>query len=128
MAGSAGSDGMGSRLYALLGAFLAAGISLASGAAAQAPNPCTPPPGDTGFAEVSVNLNAGTFDRILPFDVPVRICGTVPAGSTDISLQYAVSKAANLSVDANCNLLAPAGVQWLPAVPISGRLHGRPLP
>jgi len=124
MAGSAGSDGMGSRLYALLGAFLAAGISLASGAAAQAPNPCTPPPGDTGFAEVSVNLNAGTFDRILPFDVPVRICGTVPAGSTDISLQYAVSKAANLSVDANCNLLAPAGVQWLPAVPISGRLDG----
>ncbi len=115
---------MGSRLYALLGVFLAAGTFLASGAAAQAPNPCTPPSGDTGFAEVGVNLNAGTFDRLLPFDVPVRICGTVPAGSTDVSLQYAVSKTANLSVDANCNLLAPAGAQWLPATPIAGRLDG----
>jgi hypothetical protein len=124
MAGSPGSDGMGSRLYALLGALLAAGTFLASGAAAQAPNPCTPPSGDTGFAEIGVNLNAGTFDRILPFDVPIRLCGTVPAGSTDVTVQYAVSKTANLSVDADCRLLAPAGAQWLPAAPIAGRLDG----
>jgi hypothetical protein len=100
------------------------GVLLASAATAQPPNPCTPPSGDTGFAEIGVNLNAGTFDRVLPFDVPIRICGAVPAGSTNVSVQYAVSKTANLSVDANCNLLAPAGAQWLPATPISGRLDG----
>ncbi len=130
MAGSPCSDVMGSRLAArrrgdaLLGALLAAGALLASGAWAQAPNPCAPPAGDTGFAEVSVNLSAGTFDKVLPFDVPIRLCGTVPAGSTDVSVQYAVSKTADLSVDADCNLLAPKGAQWLPAVPIPGRLDG----
>jgi hypothetical protein len=105
-------------------ACLLAGLLAASGAAAQAPNPCAPPAGDTGFAEVVVNLNAGTFDRVLPFDVPVRICGTVPAGTSDVAVQYAVSRTANLSVDKDCNLLAPAGAQWQPATPISGRLDG----
>jgi hypothetical protein len=121
---------MGSRLLARSrgvvrrGALLLAGAFLASGVAAQAPNPCTLPTGDTGFAEVSVNLSAGTFDRVLPFDVPIRICGTVPAGSTNVTVQYAVSETADLSVDANCNLLAPKGVQWLPATPVAGRLDG----
>jgi hypothetical protein len=105
-------------------ACLLAGLLAASGAAAQAPNPCAPPAGDTGFAEVAVNLNAGTFDRVLPFDVPVRICGTAPAGTTGVAVQYAVSRTANLSVDKDCNLLAPSGAQWQPAAPISGRLDG----
>jgi hypothetical protein len=105
-------------------ACLLAGLLAASGAAAQTPNPCAPPAGDTGFAEVAVNLNAGTFDRVLPFDVPVRICGTAPAGTSDVAVQYAVSKTANLSVDKHCNLLAPPGAQWQPATPISGRLDG----
>lgn len=105
-------------------ACLLVGLLAASGAAAQAPNPCAPPAGDTGFAEVAVNLNAGTFDKVLPFDVPVRICGTAPAGTSDVAVQYAVSRTANLSVDKDCNLLAPPGVQWQPATPISGRLDG----
>jgi hypothetical protein len=127
MAGSANRDDTGSRRPARSrGALLlAAGTLLASGALAQAPpNPCTPPVGDTGFAEVTVNLSAGTFDRVLPFDVPVRICGTVPAGSTDVSVQYAASTTADLSVDANCNLLAPKGAQWQPATAVPGRLDG----
>src|SRR4029077_11963337 len=109
---------------ALLGALLAAGTLLASGARAQAPNPRAPPSGDTGFAEVSVNLNAGTFDKVLPFDVPVRICGTLPAGSTDASVQSAVSMTAALSADADCKLRPPKGAQRPGAAPIPGRLDG----
>lgn len=60
------------RRASLLPAFLLAAASAASG---QTPNPCTPPTGDTGFAEIEVNVDAGTFNRVLPFDVPLRICG-----------------------------------------------------
>lgn len=56
----------------LLPVILLAAATTASG---QTPNPCTPPTGDTGFAEIEVNVDAGTFNRVLPFDVPLRICG-----------------------------------------------------
>jgi len=124
MAGS----GLGSRVLArarglaLPGAFLLARLLSASSAAAQ--DPCAPPAGDTGFAEVSVNLNAGTFNQVLPFDVPVRVCGTVPAGTTSVAVQYVASKTADLSIDQNCKVLAPPGAQLQPAAPIPGRLDG----
>jgi hypothetical protein len=128
MAGSPLSDGARSRSRALrrglcLGSALAlTGVFLAGPAAAQ--DPCAPPSGDTGFAEVGVNLNAGTFNRVLPFDVPVRVCGTVPAGTTSVTVQYAASKSADLSMDANCRLLSPAGARLEPATPIPARLDG----
>ena len=50
-------------------------LAAATAASGQTPNPCTPPTGDTGFAEIEVNVDAGTFNRVLPFDVPLRICG-----------------------------------------------------
>jgi hypothetical protein len=111
-----------SRRLLVLGALLLAGCFLAGPAGAQ--DPCTPPSGDTGFAEVRVNLSAGTFDRVLPFDVPVRVCGTVPAGTTSITVQYAESQTADLSLDPSCKLLAPPTARLLPAVPIPGRLDG----
>jgi hypothetical protein len=126
MAGSPHSDGSRGRLQApwrglCLGSALAlAGIFLAGPAAAQ--DPCAPPSGDTGFAEVSVNLSAGTFNRVLPFDVPVRVCGTAPAGSESVTVQYAVSRRADLSIGANCQL--PPGAKLEPATPIPGRLDG----
>jgi hypothetical protein len=104
------------------GAFLLGGALLAGPAAAQ--DPCAPPAGDTGFAEVSVNLNAGTFNRVLPFDVPVRVCGTVPAGTQNVRVQYAVSKSADLLMDDKCRLQAPAGAVLQPATAIPGRLDG----
>jgi hypothetical protein len=110
------------RGLAVLGTLFVAAVLPAVPAAAQ--DPCTPPAGDTGFAEVSVNLKAGTFDRVLPFDVPVRICGTVPAGTTSIAVQYAVSKTADLALDASCTLLAPPGARLQPDTPIPGRLDG----
>ena len=128
MAGSSRGGSLGSgflvraRGVALPGAFLLARFLFASGAAAQ--DPCAPPAGDTGFAEVSVNLNAGTFNQVLPFDVPVRVCGTVPAGTTSVAVQYVASKTADLSIDQNCKVLAPAGAQLQPATPIPGRLDG----
>ncbi len=128
MAGSSRGDDLGSRFLArapglaLPGAFLLAKLLFASSAAAQ--DPCAPPAGDTGFAEVSVNLNAGTFNQVLPFDVPVRVCGTVPAGTTSVAVQYVASKTADLSIDQNCKVLAPPGARLQPATPIPGRLDG----
>lgn len=125
MAGSPLSNGARSGLRArsvLLGSALLALAFLAGPAAAQ--DPCTPPPGDTGFAEVGVNLNAGTFNQILPFDVPVRVCGAVPAGTDNVTVQYVVSKRADLSLDSRCRVLAPAGAQLQPATPIPGRVDG----
>src|SRR5262245_12703409 len=87
---------------------------------------CTSPTGDTGFVEINVNVAAGTFDRVLPFDVPIRLCGQVPllptppapppaenapppapAAPPTVTVQLAESKNP-LSVDANCHILAPA--------------------
>jgi hypothetical protein len=128
MAGWPLSNGLCSGLRArrsglLLGSALAVGLALLAGPAA-AQDPCAPPAGDTGFAEVGVNLGAGTFNQVLPFDVPVRVCGTVPAGTDNVTVQYVVSKRADLSLDSRCRVLAPAGAQLQPATPIPGRVDG----
>jgi hypothetical protein len=127
MAGSPHRDGVRFRSRALrrgllLGGALGAGVFLAGPAAAQ--DPCAPPTGDTGFAEVSVNLNAGTFNRVLPFDVPIRVCGAVPAGTASVAVQYVVSKKADISLDDRCGVRAPAGARLQPVPAIQGRLDG----
>jgi hypothetical protein len=128
MAGSPYSEGLRSGFRALRrglllgGVLVVAPVFLAGPAAAQ--DPCTPPPGDTGFAEVSVNLSAGTFNRVLPFDVPVRVCGTVPAGTTSVAVRYVVSERADILIDDHCNVTAPPGARLQPERAIPGRLDG----
>ena len=51
----------------------------------------TTPTGDTGFNDVIFSPNSGTFDQVLPFDVPVRVCAEVPAGTTRASVKVAAS-------------------------------------
>ncbi|HVT60046.1 MAG TPA: hypothetical protein VHR45_16820 [Thermoanaerobaculia bacterium] len=106
------------------GAVLLAGLLLPGAAAPQpAQSTCAPPSGDTGFAEIGVNVSAGTFDKVLPFDVPVRLCGTLPVGTADVSVQFVEAATAAPVVDRKCHLVAP-GLRWKPDPPISGRIDG----
>jgi hypothetical protein len=57
---------------------------------------------------VSVDLAAGAFDRILPFDVPFFIAGRAPEGVRGLEVQYA---ALPQSGD-------PSNVLWMPGEPI----------
>lgn len=68
---------------------IAAILATALIAPLAAQTPCAPPSADTGFAEVAVNVNAGTFNQVLPFDVPIRLCGQATADTT-VEVIYAV--------------------------------------
>jgi hypothetical protein len=112
---------------AALATFLVVAVGAARPAVADDPCAQPSPPVDTGFAEVAVKLGAGTFNTVLPFDVPVRICGTVPTGTSSVSVQYAMSKTADLTLDASaatCTVVAPSKAQLLPTTPLTGRLDG----
>jgi hypothetical protein len=87
---------------AVLSAALAAALAPMP-LAAQAP--CTPPTADTGFAEVAVNVNAGTFNQVLPFDVPIRLCGQATADTT-VDVIYAVGCAPPSMSRETCRQLA----------------------
>jgi hypothetical protein len=112
---------------------------------------CTAPTHDTGFAEIVVNVNAGTFDQVLPFDVPIRLCGQLPtamppvnppvnppatpppvapAPATPPTLTVKYAEATNaLSVDSKCKILAPSGAHWLPqGLDDKGELVDQPIP
>src|SRR6185295_1888452 len=91
------------------------------GGLAQAADPCAPPATFTGFAEVTVNLEAGTLNKVLPFDVPVRLCGSVPAGTKTVSVQYVEALNAP-QVGADCSLPAGSPLVWQPATPIQARV------
>ena len=52
----------------------------------------TPAPASTGFEVVTVDLNAQTFDRVLPFDVPFIITGAVPQGIASLEVRCWVLK------------------------------------
>jgi hypothetical protein len=120
-----------------LAAVAAAALLLAlAGIARPALGQCTPPTGDTGFAEINVNVTAGTFDKVLPFDVPVRLCGQVPltpppanpggpppSPPPTLTVQFAEAKNA-LNVDPKCHILSPAGARWMPGQPIPARIDG----
>jgi len=74
---------MGARgLAGLPGRAAAIAAALALPLAGPARGQCPPVTGDTGFVEINVNVAAGTFDRVLPFDVPIRLCGQVPILAT----------------------------------------------
>jgi hypothetical protein len=68
----------------------------------------SPPPADTrAIARVTVDLEAGAFDRVLPFDVPFFITGRAPEGTVSLEVQYAVVQKPGGASD----------VTWLPAEP-----------
>jgi hypothetical protein len=77
---------------------------------------CTTPAGDSGFNDVIFTPSAGTFSTVLPFDVPLRICAEVPAGTTRATVKYAATdrRLGPIDVDPNtCEIRTP-GVQWGP--------------
>lgn len=70
---------------------LALGVALLLAAAArpgwtQAQVP-TPVPPDSDFDVVQVDLEGQLFNRVLPFDVPFILTGTVPTGATTLQVQ-----------------------------------------
>ena len=99
---------------ALLG--LMALAAVASPLAAQGSDPCQPPAGDTGFAEVRADVFAGTFDRVLPFDVPLRLCAKVPQGTKGMEVKVAEGRRKLALDDASC-VVPPAIDPWGPAIP-----------
>lgn len=58
---------------------------MAQTVAASAPRADTQP-----VVRVTVDLAAGAFDRVLPFDVPFFITGRAPEGTLSLEVQYAV--------------------------------------
>ena len=110
MAGRVGARVAG----ALLG--LMALAAVASPLAAQGSDPCQPPAGDTGFAEVRADVFAGTFDRVLPFDVPLRLCAKVPQGTKGLEVKVAEGRRKLALDDASC-VAPPAIDPWGPAIP-----------
>src|SRR5688572_22590421 len=81
---------------------LAANESLAQSVAVSPPSAGTDP-----FVQVSVDLAAGAFDRVLPFDVPFFIAGRAPGGTLSLEVQYAVlPQSGDVS-----------NLQWMPGEP-----------
>ncbi len=76
----------------------------ASAASAQDIESAAPRAATLPIARVAVDLAAGAFDRLLPFDVPFFITGRPPVGTTRLDLQYA-------AVPASGDLSA---LVWLP--------------
>ncbi|HVT15290.1 MAG TPA: hypothetical protein VHQ90_03785 [Thermoanaerobaculia bacterium] len=94
--GSAGAGGAGdhaSRLArarrALAGAALAA---LAVPALAQTGAGGTTPPPDKGFATVTVDLDGGSFDQVLPFDRSFVISGSVDDRVVTVDVDFMQSR------------------------------------
>lgn len=52
---------------------------------------CTSSNGEAGFADVVFEPDKASFSQLLPFDVPVRICAEVPAGTTRATVKYAAN-------------------------------------
>ncbi|MFN7962591.1 MAG: hypothetical protein U0002_15080 [Thermoanaerobaculia bacterium] len=69
-------------------------IALSGGARpARAQGGQNPPPAkDPGITSVGVNLATGSFDQVLPFDLPFEITGQVPAAFDQLSVYYAGGK------------------------------------
>ena len=75
---------------------------------------CSQPTEDTGFADVIFDTKTGTFDKILPFDVPVRICADVAAGTTKATVKYAANlrKRGLVEVDPNTCEITAKNIEW----------------
>jgi hypothetical protein len=86
--------------------------ALAQSAAVSPPSASTDP-----IVQVSVDLAAGAFDRVLPFDVPFFIVGRAPEGTVSLEVQYAVLPR---SGDASNLLWLPREAErWKPDRPTS---------
>jgi hypothetical protein len=99
-------------------------LALAPPALLAQEDPCAAPTADTGFAEVAVNLQDGTIDRVLPFDVPIRFCGGLATGAKRVTLQYVSDRKNPPQVGDDCRGPGGAPIAWLPAAPIVGRISG----
>jgi hypothetical protein len=82
-----------SRAMRMAGAGLALPVCLLIAAHAHAQAPAQPantaPPAPTDkIVRVTADLAAGTFDRVLPFDVPFFIVGQAPEGTVCLQVQY----------------------------------------
>ena len=70
---------------------LTALLAVSGSAAAVAQPVVSPPPAKTdAITQVTVDLAAGAFDRVLPFDVPFFITGRAPEGTVSLEVQHAV--------------------------------------
>jgi hypothetical protein len=56
-------------------------------AARSALGQTTPPPADSDFEVVEVDLNGQMFNRVLPFDVPFILSGPVPTGIASLEIR-----------------------------------------
>lgn len=92
----------------------AAGAGSASAQpAAAAPNAATSP-----ITQVTAQLPAGSFDRVLPFDVPFFIVGAAPDGTVRLEVQYRESRSRDI---ASATPWLPATPRtWVPEAPTSG--------
>lgn len=71
---------------------------------------------DTGFGAVNVDLRLGSFDRVLPFDVPFWIDGEVPGSFNHVEVRYrALDKKGDSCADAARWANAATAVWQLPA-------------
>ncbi len=76
-----------------------------------------PPANTDSIARVTVDLAAGAFDRVLPFDVPFFITGRAPEGTLSLEVQYAVVPE---SGDTSNLLWMPSEpARWKPGAPTS---------
>ena len=87
----------------------AAPCVLAQTAGISAPSANTDP-----IVRVSVDLAAGAFDRVLPFDVPFFIAGRAPEGARGLEVQYAVLRQSGDT----------SNLVWMPGVPIGWKPDG----
>lgn len=74
---------------------------------------------DSGFQTVEVDLAAGTFNKVLPFDIPFQIIGKVPSGTKTVTVQYVEDKEIILLQD-------DANQDWQPEKPLRGNLYVSP--
>jgi hypothetical protein len=96
-------------LHGLLVWTAGAMVLLCPTVASSQPQTISPPPAETqAFVQVSADLTAGAFDRLLPFDVPFFITGRAPERTVGVAVQYAVVT----------NQSSSTGLSWSPAEPI----------
>lgn len=76
----------------------------------------TAPPAQTDqIVRVTVDLAAGSFDRVLPFDVPFFIVGQAPEGTVQLRVEYVEHKERGKPPDEGWKPSPPA--EWKPDAP-----------
>ena len=93
-------------------------IWLTGSAVARAQTPSTAPPAVTDrIVRVGVDLAAGTFDRVIPFDVPFFIVGQAPEGTVRLEVQYVEYRERGKPPSDGWRPVVPA--EWKPDAPAS---------